>query len=56
MSDAKTSGLLFWKGLFATLYDLEGSDSILLDVYVSGVKEIEDAPTVDIINFTLSFG
>ena len=56
MSDAKTSAVLFWKSLFATMHQLDDSCTSILAVYAGGVKEIETAPTVEAINFILSFG
>ena len=56
MSDAKTSAVLFWKGLFATMYQLDSTNTAILSVYAGGIMEIETAPTVEVINFTLSLG
>ena len=56
MSDAKTSAVLFWKNLFASMYQLDATNTNILAVYVIGVTEIENAPTVDLINYTLSLG
>ena len=60
MSDVKTSALLFWKSLFSAIYSTESgtddSNASVLNVYASGITEIEEAPNVELINFTLAFG